>query len=117
MTDNYTKTVLSVIAAALVYLCFVLTAFPTVEAQSSKRPGESTGPADVVIVGWKNPAPLPIVTPEPIRVITERSSGMADRVVLVGWEQSSTAEKPGGARSFVALPNASGDRALPVNSR
>ena len=43
MTDRYTKTVLTVIAGALIYLCVVMTAFPAAQAQSSARPGEPTG--------------------------------------------------------------------------
>ena len=61
MTDRYTKTVLTVIAGALIYLCVVMTAFPAVQAQAPQRPGEPTGPEEVVIVGWKITAPLPIV--------------------------------------------------------
>lgn len=118
MADRYTKAVLTVIAGALVYLCIVLTAFPPAHAQgTTKRPGEFSGPAEVVVTGWRNTAVVPITTSEPMRVITERSSGAADRVVLVGWEQSSTPEKPSSARSFVALPNSSGSRALPVTQQ
>ncbi len=61
MTDRYTKTVLTVIAGALIYLCVVMTAFPAAQAQSSARPGEPTGPQDVVVVGWRPTTPLPIV--------------------------------------------------------
>ena len=88
MTDRYTKTVLTVIAGALIYLCVVMTAFPAAQAQSSARPGEPTGPQDVVVVGWRPTAPLPIVAPEPLRVVTEQKAGIAERVVLVGWEES-----------------------------
>jgi hypothetical protein len=100
-TDRYTKTVLTVIAGALVYLCIVMTAFPGVQAQGMKRPGEFGGPSEMVIVGWKTDPlpitatrPLPIVASEPVRVITERSAGVADRVVLVGWEADAIREKP-----------------------
>lgn len=88
MTDKYTKTVLTVIAGALLYLCVVMTPLPSLQAQSSKRPGEPTGPAEVVIVDWKSTAPIPMSAPEPIRVITERSTGVPDKVVLVGWEET-----------------------------
>ena len=89
MTDRYTKTILTVIAGALIYLCVVMTAFPAVQAQaSSQRPGEPTGPVEVVVVGWKSTAPMPVVAPEPLRVVTERSSGVPDRIVLVGWEEA-----------------------------
>jgi hypothetical protein len=101
-TDRYTKSVLTVIAGALIYLCIVMTPFPGVQAQGMKRPGEFGGPAEMVIVGWKTDPlpitatrPLPIVASEPVRVITERSAGAADRVVLVGWEPSAIREKPG----------------------
>ena len=87
MIDRYTKTVLTVIAGALIYLCIVTTAFPVVQAQTSKRPGESTGPQDVVVVGWRPTAPLPIVATEPLRVTTEQKAGSTDRVVLAGWEE------------------------------
>jgi hypothetical protein len=107
MLDRYTKVVLTVIAGALIYLCIVMTAFPAVSAQSSARPGEPTGPAPVVVVGWRSAEPVPVVaqrpvqvvtTTEPLRVVgtvtTERSSQTADRVVLVGWERAATRERP-----------------------
>jgi len=95
VTDRYTKIVLTVIAVALVYICVAITPMPGVFAQqqASLRPGESTGPAEVVIVGWKQNAPMQISTPEPLRVITERSSGVADRVILVGWEENARRER------------------------
>jgi hypothetical protein len=86
--DRYTKIVLTLIAGALLYLCVVMTAFPAAHAQSSARPGESTGPQPVVVVGWRPDTPLPIVAPQPLRVITEQRSGITDRVVLAGWEQN-----------------------------
>jgi hypothetical protein len=87
--DRYTKIVLTVIAGALVYLCVVVTAFPAVQAQvqSTARPGESTGPQEVVVVGWRHNTPLPIVAPEPLRVITEQRAGTTDRVMIAGWEE------------------------------
>ena len=94
MTDRYTKIVLTVIAAALVYLCVVMTAFPTVQAQGTRRAGEMiTPPIEAVIVGWKAPGALPIMTAEPLRVRTERSTGAADRVVIVGWEDNATRDR------------------------
>ena len=93
MTDRYTKTVLTVIAGALLYLCVAITAFPAAHAQSSARPGEPTGPQDVVVVGWRPTTPLPVVALEPLRVITEQKAGIPDRVVLVGWEETN-AEGP-----------------------
>ena len=110
MNDRYMKTVLTVIAGALIYLCMIFTPLPGVNAQSpSKVPGVSTGPSDVVIVGWRAPdnAAFPVsiqhqvrvsaTEPLPIRgsVTTERSeSGLADRVVVVGWEENASKEKP-----------------------
>lgn len=87
MIDRYTKTVLTVIAGALLYICIVMTPFPAVQAQGTKRPGEPSGPQDVVVVGWRPTAPLPIVAAEPLRVTTEQRAGVTDRVVLVGWEE------------------------------
>jgi hypothetical protein len=82
MTDRYTKIVLTVIAGALVYLCVVMTAFPAVQAQSTKRAGEMLNqPIEAVIVGWKASEPMPIATSRPLLVQTERASGVADRVV------------------------------------
>jgi hypothetical protein len=96
MTDRYTKIVLTVIAGALVYLCIVMTAFPAVQAQTTQRPGEFTGrPIDAVIVGWKLTEPVQIATTHPIEVKTERSTGAADRMVIVGWEENAAPGHPG----------------------
>ena len=110
MTDRYTKTILTVIAGALIYLCVVMTAFPAVQAQASARPGEPTGPQDVVVVGWRPTTALPIVAAEPLRVITEQRAGIPDRVVLAGWEE--TNPQGSTARRF----DTSGD-GLPVSVR
>lgn len=93
--DRYSKAVLTVIAAALVYLCVVLTPLPTANAQATtKRAGEIiTTPIEAVIVGWKAQGSLPIYTPEPLRVQTERSTGAADRVVIVGWEENAARDR------------------------
>ena len=123
MPDRYTKFILTVIAAALVYLCIVLTPLPGVHAQvPSLRPGEPSGPTEVVISGWRTPAglaafpvsiqhPVQLSTAQPLRVtgsvVTERSSGAADRVIVVGWEDAATREKPATFRPFTdkaALP-------------
>lgn len=96
MTDRYTKIVLTVIAGALVYLCVVMTAFPAVQAQSTKRAGEMLNqPIEAVIVGWKASEPMPIATSRPLLVQTERASGVADRVVIVGWEESASRDRVG----------------------
>jgi hypothetical protein len=110
MTDRYIKSMLTVIAGALIYLCVVLTPMPHVNAQvNSRTPGEPSGPTDVVIVGWRPPgdAAFPVsiqhqvrvsaTEPLPIRgvVTTERSSsGIADRVVVVGWEENASKDRP-----------------------
>lgn len=48
-TDLYTKTVLTVIAASLVYICLGRPdVIPSAEAQNSVGPAQ-----EVVIVGWK----------------------------------------------------------------
>lgn len=92
--DRYTKIVLTVIAAALVYLCIVLTPLPSAHAQGTKRAGEMIDkPIEAVIVGWKAQEALPIHSLEPLRVQTERSSGSADRVVIVGWEENATRDR------------------------
>jgi len=86
VVDNYTRTVLTVIAGALLHRCVAMTPLPAAHAQGvTKRPDEFSSPAEVVITGWKSTAPIPIVSNEPMRVVTERGSGAADRVVLVGW--------------------------------
>ena len=96
MNDRYTKIVLTVIAGALVYICVVLTAFPAVQAQGTQRPGEFTGrPVEAVIVGWKITEPVQIATSRPIQVQTERSTGAADRMVIVGWEENAAPGRPG----------------------
>jgi hypothetical protein len=111
--DRYTKIVLTVIAGSLVYLCIVMTAFPTVSAQqTAARPGEMTGPAPVVIVGWNSNAPIPITAAQPLHVVTERSTGAADRMIVVGWEEGATPGAAGGVHGFSG-PNSG----LPVHSR
>ena len=117
MNDRYTKTVLTVIATALVYLCVVLTPFPGVQAQGTLRPGEPTGPLPVLIVGWRGAAgealpissarPVPVTVAEPIqvrgsvpvtgRVTIDKATDRADRVVIVGWEE-------GGSRDGKVVP-------------
>jgi hypothetical protein len=92
--DRYTKSVLTVIACALVYLCVVMTPFPALQAQGAKRAGEMiTTPIEAVIVGWKLTEPLQIATSRPLPVQTERSTGAADRVVIVGWEENAARDR------------------------
>jgi hypothetical protein len=110
MTDRYTKAVLTIIALALIYLCVVLTPIPGVQAQTARRPGDPTGPGEMVIVGWRAPKgetiPVSVMgtvsvtnDSQPLRITgavsTERSSGAADRVVLVGWEENTSQKGPG----------------------
>jgi hypothetical protein len=103
MCDRYTRAVLTIIALSLVYLCVAdaLRGTPvSAQVYGSQRPGESTGPAEVVIVGWNNlpqgGIPVQIVGGAP------SSGDQPMRVVLAGWE-----EAPLLARAF-------GDDGLPV---
>lgn len=111
--DRYTKTVLTVIAGALVYLCIVMTAFPVVSAQqTAARPGEMTGPAPVVIVGWRTPETIPVAVRGPVSinpgetvhivgsVTTERSTGSVDRMLITGWEENAAPGRPGTVHPF-----------------
>ena len=109
---TYLKLVLTVIAAALVYLCVIFTPLPGVSAQApSAVPGVSSGPTEVVIVGFKQTRPwetqfaLPVSLRDPVQVTaakplpitgqvtTERSSNVADRVILVGWEENARRDR------------------------
>ncbi|HEX8027288.1 MAG TPA: hypothetical protein VF491_02445 [Vicinamibacterales bacterium] len=100
MSDRYTKIVLTVIAGALIYIAIALTAFPAVSAQGTQRPGEPSGPLQVVVVGWNQNTPVPVTAAEPLRVITERSSGMADRMIVVGYEEGALRERAGTMHNF-----------------
>lgn len=109
MTDRYTKAVLTLIATALVYLCVVLTPLPTAHAQFTQRPGEPTGPVQVVVVGWRAPQNevIPISAPRPLtvsvnglvevrgQVKTEKIGDRAERVILSGWEENVSRDNPG----------------------
>ncbi len=134
--DGYSRFVLSVIAAALVYLCAVFTPMPEAFAQGTRAPGartpgESTGPAEMVIVGWRlaPDAALPVQIPGRVtvtgdvrvsndvrvtgRVQTEQAPNMADRVVFAGWEDAGQARAPG---RFLPW-NDKLNQALPVSPR
>ena len=121
--DWYLRSVLTVIAAALVYLCLVLTPWPRVSAQTAARPGDPTGPGEMVIVGWRVPddAAIPVqirgraevtVAGEVHvsgRVSTEPVPNTSTRVVLAGWEDAASRERSGTYRAWndqqhVALP-------------
>lgn len=132
MIDRYTKVVLTLIACALVYLCVMVTPLPRAHAQApSIRPGESSGPTEVVIVGWTSrsgDAAFPVSIGHPVQVTAERplpisgqvttersSTGLADRVILVGWEEDATREKrAGGMQQLSDNPLNAGLRALPI---
>jgi hypothetical protein len=106
--DRYLKSVLTVIAAALVYLCAVLTPWPGAAAQTQPplvRPGDYTGPIPVVVAGWRAPEIVPVGVSNAVQVTgavrvtgavtTERTSGAADRVVIVGWEEDGAPDRRG----------------------
>jgi hypothetical protein len=133
--DCYLRAVLTVIAAALVYLCIALTPLPVALAQGTRvpgarTPGEPTGPAEVVIVGARlaSDAALPVqivgrvnVTGD-VRVINDvRVAGRVEalpvpqtsqRVVLVGWEDHGARESAGAFNQWDARQG----RGLPVSS-
>ena len=126
--DRYLRCVLTTIALALVYLCVVLTPLPIASAQGARTPGESTGPGEMVIVGFRlaPDAAMPVRVTAPIsgdvrvtndvlvngRVQTEQAPRTLARVVLAGWEERSTPEVAGG---FVNLDPVQG-RAVPTAS-
>lgn len=135
-TDWYLRGVLTVIAVALVYLCLIVTPLPAAFAQGARTPGarapgESTGPAEMVIVGWRlaPDAALPVQIPGRVsvtgdvrvsndvrvtgRVQTEQAPRTTNRVVLAGWEESASASNPGRFQPWVEALN----QALPVTSR
>lgn len=127
-TDRYTKLMLTIIAGALLYLCIVLTPLPAVQAQAPPlRPGQiSSEPLPVVITGWQAAGqampvtfqrPVPVTVNNDVRVITERASGVADRVVVVGWEQNASREKPSLPQNFNNLRAPIGSIGIPVTTQ
>jgi hypothetical protein len=104
--DWYVRAVLTLIAAALVYLCVVLSPAPTAHAQAGRvpgaaTPGQPTGPGEMVIVGFRLPSgtpPLAVDVPGTVnariagevqvagRVETRQQPGATERVVLSAWE-------------------------------
>jgi hypothetical protein len=114
-SDWYVRATLTVIAASLVYIGALLTPLPPVAAQvtpppgSTLRPGEYTGPAEVVVVGWQLPdgagLPVQLAAPANVTITNEvRLSGpietraapqTSQRVVLVGWEDAGAADRAG----------------------
>jgi hypothetical protein len=127
MNDRYIKTMLTIIAVALLYLCIVMTPLPRLSAQTpSRTPGVSSGPMEVIVVGYNAQAPMPVVisglvevtASNPLRITgnvsTERSSDNADRVIVVGWEENAVRQK---ASTLQQLSDNDGDkglRALPI---
>ena len=118
--DRYTKAVLTMIAAALVYLCVVLTPLPALRAQGTQRPGEGMGPVQVVVVGWRAGEPVPVTSGQPLQVAgTVQVSGLvateqverASRVVIAGYEMDATLNN---AREFRPFSTAAG---LPTTAR
>jgi hypothetical protein len=133
MIDRYIKTILTLIAGALIYLCVILTPLTPVSAQSPSRvPGVSSGPTEVVIVGIRQHLasddgfalpvsiahPVQITTSKPLtitgQVTTERSSNRADRVVLVGWEEGSARDRVAALRQFPEGVPSNAPAPLPV---
>lgn len=130
--DLYLRAVLTIIAAALLYLCAVLTPLPAANAQTAPRPGDDTGPARVVVVGW-NPDvragvqvldSITLKTTGDVRVDgtvqTQPAPGSVSRVVVAGWEERATQERAGQVTpgSFRPLDVRAGNpvRGLPVTS-
>ena len=122
--DRYLRGVLTVIACALVYLCVLMTPLPAALAQGARTPGEPTGPADVVVVGWKL-APgvgIPVQVMDPVaiagevrvagRVEATQPPNTASRIVLIGWEQNAALTTAGLFTSW----QVNRGQALPVTS-
>ena len=127
MNDRYIKTMLTIIASALLYLCVMMTPLPRVSAQTpSKTPGVSSGPMEVVVVGYNAQAPMPVsvsglvevTASTPLRITgnvsTERSTDRADRVILVGWEADAIREKAVPMEQFNDNVSTVRVKALPV---
>jgi hypothetical protein len=109
--DRYTRIVLGVIAAALIYLCVVLTPLPALRAQGTQRPGEGMGPVQVVIVGWRAPTGevMRVALDRPVQVagtvqvagqVTTTPVERASRVVIAGYEMATTRDNSSGFRPF-----------------
>ena len=95
--DRYTRVLLTVIAGCLVYLCVAsarigvpLAAQATTTGQQPApiTPGQQTGVAPVVVVGWKVPETEPIPVTVRGTVVTEQARGTEGRVVVTGWQES-----------------------------
>ena len=120
--DRYTRAILTVIAAALVYLCVLQTPWPRVSAQTALRPGDPTGPAEVVVIGWKAPV-IPVQVTDAVRVAgevrvtgnvrTRQEDNASSRVVLAGWEENAARGIPGSYQGLYTREKTGG---LPVNT-
>ena len=117
-TDRYLRVVLGVIAAALVYLCVLLTPLPAAFAQTTQRPGQFVGPGEMVIVGVRLAAgeAMPVQVANEVRVNgqvrTEQPPNSYDRVMLMGWEDNSS-NNPAVPGTFVPWSRAK-NQALPI---
>ena len=97
------------------YLCVMLTPMPVVNAQTGRivgtqRPGEYTGPAEVVIVGWRaaEGGTVPVTIPGGVRVTNEVAvtgemlvKQLPEdhlRTVLIGHEEGATGRANGAFR-------------------
>ena len=125
-SDAYLRGVLTIIAVALVYLCVILTPWPTATAQTALRPGDPTGPGEMVIVGVRPGVALPVQVQGAVtvgnelrvtgdvkvtgRVQTEQAPRTLSRVILTGWEDAATGEAPGTFQRWSRATSA----ALPV---
>lgn len=113
--DAFDRVVLTVIAAALVYLCVLLTPAAGVSAQTQAalRPGEPTGPMEVIVVSWQAAESAPVRVTEPVQVAghveTVRAGQAADRVVIAGWERFMGPGQP------ALLERLTSERGLPVH--
>jgi hypothetical protein len=118
--DLYIRVVLTVIATALVYLCVIFTALPVALAQQPQvigaaTPGVSTGPGEMVIVGWRTTDTIPVaISRGEVRVTgrveTQPAADAVFRTALIGWEERAVPPNPGTFHPFV---DAQG-QALPV---
>ena len=109
--DRYTKVVLTLIAAALVYLCIALTPPSVLSAQTTQRPGEGMGPVQVVVIGWRAPAGqvMPVAINQPVQVagvvqvkgqVVTEPAERASRVVIAGYEMDANRENSSPFRPF-----------------
>jgi hypothetical protein len=109
--DRYTKVALTVIAAALVYLCLALTPLSVLRAQTTQRPGEGMGPVQVVVIGWRAPAGevVPVAIDQAVQVagivqvkgqVATEPVERASRVVIAGYEMDATRDNSSQFRPF-----------------